>query len=285
MPRILHVIPGLNDDVSSRLLREHFFACLTVSKAAQKFDLDDWDVEVRLVRAPGWQNRAVGGIVDWVNDELSDRTKWIGNRFPPVAPFLDQHDYNGFDLVIFSNSDICLVSDAYRDIVQRQSSAGGSISLTRRTVVDEIDFREVNRAYLVRRSKPHPGYDFFVAPADSFDTAVSLLGKYVCLGLPPIGKMMCAAFDAASLKFTVINDSFITFHPGDEREWSGPTFDRFRRLNLLRSLRLLPRFLSLAGNSGLRAALAWFGGVSGVVRKVFLLAFPLSPSRPPSRKP
>ncbi|AVG24683.1 sulfotransferase [Pontimonas salivibrio] len=272
--RLLHVVPGINDDAPRSLAREHALAISSIAHAVRSFSLTSWDVHVRLVRSSEWKNNALDGIQDFIAPELADRSHWIGKKFPPVFDYVSRIDSGEFDLVILSNSDIGLVDDGYQQIIELWEQKRASLSIHRRTVhVGEES--PVTSTFLQEHSLSHPGSDFFVLEEAVFRRIQKHVGDDLCFGINPVGGAFLALIASSSSRFEKVTDRFITFHLEDQRRWASPAYSSFRRRNYWNVLLVFRRIFVTSGlRAGLRG-LAEFGNgsaLSGVKRLLLGLA-------------
>lgn len=266
--RLLHVVPGINDDAPRSLAHEHALAISSIAHAVSSFSLTSWDVHVRLVRCSEWKNNTLDGIQDFIAPELADRSHWIGKKFPPVFDYISGIDSGAFDLVIMSNSDIGLVDDGYQQIIELWEQKRASLSIHRRTVhVGEES--PVTSTFLQEHSLSHPGSDFFVMEEAVFRRIQKLVGGHLCFGIPPVGGALLALIASSSSRFEKVTDRFITFHLDDQRRWESPAHSSFRRRNYWNLLLVFRRIFVTSGlRAGLRGLVEFGdgGALSGVKR-------------------
>ena len=272
--RLLHVVPGINDDAPRSLAHEHALAISSIAHAVSSFSLASWDVHVRLVRCSEWKNNTLDGIEDFIAPELADRSHWIGKKFPPVFDYISGIDSREFDLVIISNSDIGLVDDGYQQIIELWEQKRTCLSIHRRTVhVGEES--PVTSTFLQEHSSSHPGSDFFVLEEAVFRHIRKLVGDDLCFGIPPVGSAFLALIASSSSRCERVTDRFITFHLDDQRRWSSPAHSSFRRRNYWNVVLVSRRIFVTSGlRAGLRG-MAGFGGgsaLSGVKKLLWGLA-------------
>ena len=120
--------------------------------------------------------------------------------------------------LIYSNADIALMPEFYREVAALIGRGHRSFVVNRRTIGKEYrGVADLPRMVAdAERGAKHPGFDCFVFHRSLLDTFI--LGK-TCIGANLVGRVLVANLIAADPSFIVVEDRALTFHLGDDRPW------------------------------------------------------------------
>lgn len=270
MRRALHLVPGVNEDAPRELLDEHSVAVSSIATALKKASRPGWEITAHLIRAPSWPDRAPFPLFDQAIETLENRANWSGGRFPPLLDYLTDLDVTNFDIIIFSNSDIGLVHDAYERILELWERHRASLTIHRRTLTAEV-VSPMTSDYLVKNSSSHSGSDFFVFEPRVFIELRRALVPTAVLGLPPIGSIINALLGGLSPSFVRLADESLTFHIRDDRRWNSTSLSRLKRKNFLSACAVFFQILIRFGPAAFIRALRAYGNGSSYrsVKRLF----------------
>jgi hypothetical protein len=149
---------------------------------------------------------------------ILDTAKEAGKRkLPLIKDILDRaYEVSNADYFVYTNVDIGLKPEFYLAISDIVKGGHDAFSITRRTISRR--FRTIQDLPQIYREKgkPHPGWDCFVFRRTiypKFD-----LGD-VCIGAPPIGRVLLCNCIRHADRFTIFTDKHLTFHMGDDGAW------------------------------------------------------------------
>jgi hypothetical protein len=275
--RIVHIIPGVDPQASVALTFEHKRALESSSIAAHEFKSKDHSLAVFQVIDPSWESISIPKV-----KTFSTRIETVslgpndGIR-PRLRSFLPLELVQGFDLIIFTNSDICLTRDFYSKVLHIVENGIEAGSIHRRTILG-IDPRTPDALSLASKSLnwyQHPGSDCFFFPPES---AKLLSDIPLYMGVPPVGTSAVVALSALNPSYSTFRSLGITFHFGDDKVWkSSPALARLTHKNTLYWFLFLVQVLRTTGRFGLSRGLRT-RPVGGRTKKLtslttFLLAF------------
>jgi hypothetical protein len=147
--------------------------------------------------------------------------------------------------LVYTNIDIVLGEDFYRAVDAEVAAGAEALVINRRTI--EAPAHPVTLDWLsAQAGEPHPGYDCFVWRRGLLED-VSFHG--VCIGFPPIGRVLVAALSSQTDAFRLLTDRRLTFHIGDDKRWQSERYLDYWRYNQQQALLVLdglPRLSSLA---------------------------------------
>lgn len=275
--RIVHIIPGVDQQASIALTFEHKRALESSSLAAHEFKSKDHSLAVFQVIDPSWKSTPIPKVKTFsTHVETVSLGPNDGIR-PRLRSFLPLELIQDFDLIIFTNSDICVTPDFYFKVVQIVENGTEAGSIHRRTVLG-IDPGEPDALNLAHKSLnwfQHPGSDCFFFPPES---AKLLSGSRLYMGVPPVGRSTVVALSALNPSYSTFRSLGITFHFGDDQVWkTSPALARLTHKNTLYFFLFLVHVLRTTGRVGLMRGLRTRPGSGQLkVRSLatrFLLAF------------
>ena len=253
--RIVHLIPGVDPEASVALTLEHKRALESSSLAAHQFKSKDHSLAVFQVLDPTWTSTPMPKV-----ETFSSHVETVSlgpNRGirPRLSSFLPLELIQGFDLIIFTNSDICVTPGFYDKVAQIVESGTEAGSIHRRTILG-IDPGEPDALSLALKSLnwyQHPGSDCFFFPPES---AKLLSRSRMYMGVPPIGRSTVVALSALNPSYSTFHSLGITFHFGDDQVWkSSPAIVRLTHENTLYWFSFLVHTLRMTGRVGLMRGL------------------------------
>lgn len=134
---------------------------------------------------------------------------------------------------IYTNVDIAVHPDFYLAIAGERAQGRDAFSINRRTVslvVSDLD------ALLADPGEPHAGHDCFVFARELLEQ-VDFRG--VCIGFPPVGRVLLAALSTRARDFATLTDRFLTFHAQDRKQWQGERYQDYWRHNQREALAVI----------------------------------------------
>jgi hypothetical protein len=275
--RIVHIIPGVDPQASVALTFEHKRALESSCQAAHEFMSKNHSLAVFQVIDPSWKSTPIPKVKTFsTHIETVSLGPNDGIR-PRLRSFLPLELVQDFDLIIFTNSDICVTPDFYSTVAHIVESGTKAGSIHRRTILG-IDPRTPDALSLASKSLnwyQHPGSDCFFFPAES---AKLLRESPLYMGAPPVGRATVTALSALNPSYNTFRSLGITFHFGDDQGWkSSPAIARLTHKNHLYWLFYLVHSLRTTGRVGLIRGLRTRPG-GGTVKLTslatrFLLAF------------
>jgi len=216
--RIIHIIPGIDPGASERLAMEHELAVQSASIAAHRFSCKQHSLRVCRVVDRGWPVSDKPKVDTFINRVEVVSVGHGGGLRPRLKSFMPDELVSKYDLVIFTNSDICLYPDFYESVLDLVNSGTLAGSIHRRTVIG-VDPREPN-ALSTAQSSPnwylHKGSDCFFFPSDSSRV---FRNNLLYMGVPPVGKSIAFALSAHNPSYKTLRSLGITFHFGNDKVW------------------------------------------------------------------
>ena len=253
--RIVHIIPGVDPGASERLLLEHEKAIESSSLAAKQFLSLQHSLRVCRVIDPAWLGQG-GAMVETVLTPVE--VIKIGNMRgirPRLSSFFPDELIENSDLIIFTNSDICVAPDFYNKVIEIVDSGTLAGSIHRKTVLG-VEPGETD-SLLIAHGSPnwyqHPGSDCFFFPTSS---ARILRSNRLYMGVPPVGRSVVVALIALNPSYKTFRSLGLTLHFGNDMVWS-TTKDlvRFRERNTVYWFFFLVKIYRVAGRRNLLHAL------------------------------
>jgi len=163
------------------------------------------------------------------------------NRFPCIADVLvpegqiEWLDASGTSsqFIVYANADICVPQYFFHFFSQqiflnkKLYSGNTSYVVNRKDLVgDDVDPGDAD----VKNIFMHGGYDCFIFNASIYP--LLQLGE-VTIGVPPIGAIMKLNLENLSDRVFLYNDTFLTWHRGQDGEWKSGTLDAEKSRNRL----------------------------------------------------
>lgn len=170
--------------------------------------------------------------------ELKESSTTIGKNFkvprnlPILSDMLDLtelslNENKSESLVVVTNMDICVQPFFYAEIARIYSSGIDTFVVNRRTVPKELIDTELEESYF-SDGEQHIGHDCFVFPYQKlklYDIREHILG--IGFVFRPF-LLNCILHSDTFMEF---DDSYITFHYGDDMDWKNPKFDDYLEHN------------------------------------------------------
>lgn len=161
-----------------------------------------------------------------------------GRKLPFISDVISRVSSTSTDdIVIYTNVDIGLVPDFYRNVVTLIKSGYDAFTINRRSISDHYQSIEQLPLMYTDHGEPHRGWDCFVFRRE---ICSDLHLGYICVGAPLIGLAMLANLMAFSKKFTQFTEEHWTFHLGNDRKWRDKANRIYARHNQQEIQRLLP---------------------------------------------
>lgn len=143
-------------------------------------------------------------------------------------------------LLVYTNADICLMPHFYASLAGLVAHGFEAMTINRRTIPEHArELGSLSKMY-TEFGRSHPGFDCFVFPLAHFE---SYVGNDACIGAGFVARSLLYNMVANSRTMVMLRKSHLTFHVGDEREWSDPKFNDYREFNVKQAINVL---LSLA---------------------------------------
>jgi hypothetical protein len=161
----------------------------------------------------------------------------LQRNLPLIKDILDSlYDSSNADYFIYTNVDIALNDNFYKEVKRIIDRGYDSFVINRRTLskkyisIDEIDQMQLDQG------KSHPGFDCFIYRRDVYP-------KYdlrdVCVGANWIGRALIINLIVNADKFKVFDSEHLTFHIGDDRSWNVEKYKDYHYHNLQNILSIL----------------------------------------------
>lgn len=138
--------------------------------------------------------------------------------------------------LVYTNADICLMPHFYVSVADLVAHGFDAMTINRRTISPhERDLGNLGKMY-AEFGHSHPGYDCFVFPLANFDLYVR---NNACIGRGFVARSLLYNMIANSKHMVMLRQAHLTFHIGDEREWSNPKFKDYREFNVKQAVSVL----------------------------------------------
>ena len=138
--------------------------------------------------------------------------------------------------LVYTNADICLLPHFYGSVVGLIAHGFEAMTINRRTIPPHArELSNLDKMY-AEFGRSHPGYDCFVFPLAHFDRYVS---SNACIGGDFVARSLLYNMIANSKHMLMLRQAHLTFHIGDEREWSDPRFKDYREFNVKQAINVL----------------------------------------------
>ena len=193
----------------------------SVTLAASVFPEDAEVVPSDFLRLPDLTRST---LTEYPHLSLKKKLPFINDVFDNLRNY-DQ--YEDFDYVIYTNSDI-IVTENFYDIVATAIASGyDAFTINRQTVPKNKPARaggqpytalDLDDIYQLTNGKTHPGSDCFVFHRSAFDKIQ--MGK-MFLGYPPTANVLLVQAESLAEKYTMFasNELKATYHLGDDKSW------------------------------------------------------------------
>lgn len=153
----------------------------------------------------------------------------IPRRLPLLCDLLERaYQHSDADYVIYSNVDIALMPHFYQTVARHLEIENSALIINRRTIPDTYTDLHDLPLMFAQLGQPHPGYDCFVFPRQAIPNLD--VGK-ICIGANRIGLAFVLALHVECKPLTLLADSHMTFHIGDDQRWQNPKFMDYAAYN------------------------------------------------------
>ena len=132
------------------------------------------------------------------------------------------------DVIVFTNSDICLTPSFYVVVTKLLNLGFDSIIINRRTIQgfhpespDPIAVADIGES--------HPGLDCFVFPREWID---EFAGNTACVGAGQVMRGLLMNLVARAKSLLVLTQVHLTYHYGDDRLWMKKDMDEYHAHNI-----------------------------------------------------
>jgi len=210
-------------------------------KIAKEFAQDEVDVSLFSAQYP--EDHEI--IPDWyektkdLNRSVLDYGNFkIKQKLPLIKDILDRlYAYsNHGDYIIYTNVDIALMPYFYKSIQNMIKAGNDAFIVNRRTIYKKFNSPEQIYLMFSEDGEKRPGYDCFVFKREIYPKFK--LG-YSCIGANHIGKILGVNLECLSNNFKIYKDSHLTFHIGDNRDWTNKNYihyDEYNKNQLINTL-------------------------------------------------
>jgi hypothetical protein len=138
--------------------------------------------------------------------------------------------------LIYTNADICLMPYFYATVAGLIAHGFEAITINRRTIPQyERNLGNLEKMY-AEYGQSHSGYDCFVFPLSQFDRYVT---SHACVGRDFVARSLLYNMVANSKHMAMLRQAHLTFHVGDEREWSDPKLKDYGEFNVKQAISVL----------------------------------------------
>jgi hypothetical protein len=154
---------------------------------------------------------------------------------PLIGDILDRLYANtDAQVLLYTNVDLAVHPDFYLALEAELDAGHQAFTIDRRTVHGGAD-RDLD--WLVaQEGEPHGGHDCFVFERALLE-GVSFHG--VCIGFPPVGRVLLAALSSRARGFTILEGRRLTFHIDNAKQWQSARYQDYWRHNQREALRAL----------------------------------------------
>ncbi|MFN2195995.1 MAG: hypothetical protein ACK2UW_07725, partial [Anaerolineales bacterium] len=127
------------------------------------------------------------------------------------------YEFSDAKFLIYTNIDIAVQPHFYQSIDLLINQDKPAATITRRTISAAYQHVEELPIMYAEIGQPHRGWDTYVFPREWVPQLV--LGN-TCLGAPLVGLVMIANLISLDQTFREFTDLHLTFHLGNDRQWS-----------------------------------------------------------------
>lgn len=161
----------------------------------------------------------------------------VSRKLPLIGDILrGLYASSNADVFVYTNVDIALQQNFYMTIARMIDDGLEACTVTRRTVMaSEEQARDLEWLYR-QEGEPHIGHDCFVFRRHVLEDVDF---HALCIGFPPVGRVLVAALSTRASQFEIRNDLHLTFHLNDIKTWEDPRFNDFWNHNRRSALRTL----------------------------------------------
>ena len=153
----------------------------------------------------------------------------VKKKLPLIADIIHRlSNHSDADYFIYTNVDIGVQENFYKEIHQIISNGYDSFIINRRTIINSFDSPEQIGAIYKERGKKHPGFDCFVFPRDH--VSAYRLGNVV-IGANKVGRTLALNLALNAKNFKIFRKKYLTFHIGEDRVWQSEHLNEFEKHN------------------------------------------------------
>lgn len=138
--------------------------------------------------------------------------------------------------LIYTNADICLMPHFYDAIAGLVAHGFDTMTINRRTIPQHRRATGELAKMYAEFGQTHPGYDCFVFPLAHVDRYVR---SDAFIGGDFVARSLLYNMVANSGNMLMLRQAHLTFHIGNEREWSDPRFKDYREFNVKQAIHVL----------------------------------------------
>ncbi len=170
----------------------------------------------------------------------------LGCRY--AANLAGQHGDAPEDVfLVYTNADICLLPHFYSSVVGLIAHGFEAMTINRRTIPPHArELSNLDKMY-AEFGRSHPGYDCFVFPLAHLDRYVS---SNACIGGDFVARSLLYNMIANSTNMLMLKQAHLTFHIGNEREWSDPRFKDYRDFNMKQAIGIILTIIERDSDAG-----------------------------------
>ena len=161
----------------------------------------------------------------------------LGLGYRHAAELARQHGDAQEDVfLIYTNADICPMPHFYGAVAGLIAHGFEAMTINRRTIPKhDRELGGLSRMY-AEFGQTHAGYDCFVFPLAHFESYVR---SDAFIGGDFVARSLLYNMIANSKTMLMLRQAHLTFHVGDEREWSDPKFKDYREFNVRQAIGVL----------------------------------------------
>jgi hypothetical protein len=214
--RIIHIIPGLDEEAPQSLKHEFILAQSSISSAAHNARQSGLEVEVNISSFAENGFAPEEKTASYIQNLKRDINSVVGSGFPRLPLLRDVMDLQvgAADFVVYTNADIIVAPVFYKSIESIIASGTTSFSINRRTVRSKSDLSLAE--IFAQAGEPHRGTDCVVMPVETFHAAEY---QNTIIGIIGLGRTLLLNMAAADTTTARMKDLHLTYHLEDPREW------------------------------------------------------------------
>lgn len=186
----------------------------------------------------GTLSRTIDQIADFDHPRplplLFDILEW-GCRY--AATLAARHGSAPEDVfIVYTNADICLMPHFFNAVARLVAHGFDAMTINRRTIAQYNREPGELASMYAEFGQSHAGYDCFVFPLAHFDRYVR---SDAFIGGDFVARSLLYNLVANAKTMLMLRQAHLTFHIGDEREWSDPRFKDYREFNVKQAIGVL----------------------------------------------
>ena len=153
----------------------------------------------------------------------------IPKKLPLVSEIIQKANSSGsYDFLIYTNVDIALQPFFYEFVFEQLNSGIDGLVINRRTIPKYPgDIKKINSMY-AEIGETHKGYDCFIMKCENIHL---MEWGNVCIGANWVGRMLLTNTTGFSENFQILKNSHLTFHLGNDKDWTGEKFKDYEIYN------------------------------------------------------